>query len=119
MIAKLDLLRAFSEYKVTSKTVAERIGLTPQTISSYVNGNPSVSNLYRIAEALDCDVRDLFFPVPENPSSVDGDAIPAHTTVPGGSLAVPNSTAPQSKAIITCPHCGETLVTSLSPFPKP
>ena len=62
MTSKLDLNRAFAEHGVTSKTVAERIGLTPQTVSAYVTGNPTVKSLYQIADALECDVRDLFYP---------------------------------------------------------
>lgn len=109
MTAKLDLTRAFSEHNVTSKTVAERIGLPLQIISSYVHGTPSVSNLYRIEEALDNDVRDLFYPITENDVSIN---------VPEGSLSGITYNIPQSKAIITYPHCGETLITALSPFPK-
>ncbi len=65
MTAKLDLARAFAEHNLSSRKVAELIRLTPQTVSSYVNGNPSVNTLYVLADAVGCDVRDFFFPCPD------------------------------------------------------
>jgi transcriptional regulator with XRE-family HTH domain len=107
MTSKLDLNRAFSEHGVTSKTVAERIGLTPQTISAYVNGNPTVKSLYQIADALECDVRDLFYPVEDATEE---------TTTPDASPSGTNG--PRASALITCPHCGTVLSASLSVFNK-
>ena len=49
--------------------------MKPQTIITYYNGNPNVGTLYKIAEALKCDIRDLFFddttPYHAGPSEFD------------------------------------------------
>ena len=101
MTSKLDLNRAFAEHGVTSKTVAERIGLTPQTVSAYVTGNPTVKSLYQIADAIECDVRDLFYPVEEEQEQLSTE-----------------KDGPRASALLTCPHCGTVLSASLSIFTK-
>ena len=40
--------------------VAEKMGITPQSMSKHINGNPTVAVLNRIATILDCDVVELF-----------------------------------------------------------
>lgn len=107
MNSKLDLNRAFAEHGVTSKAVAERIGLTPQTISAYVTGNPTVKSLYLIADALECDVRDLFYPAEDET-----------TIVPEASSSGTENAKPHTSALLTCPHCGTVLNASLSIISK-
>jgi DNA-binding Xre family transcriptional regulator len=60
---------ALAEYshkhgKVKKKDLAERIGITPQYLSSILSGNKKVSKeielLFKIAKELDCKVDDLY-----------------------------------------------------------
>lgn len=59
----LNIKRAIKEHGLTSKTVAERAGMTAVNLSYHINGNPSVEILQRIAAAIGCDVVELFDPV--------------------------------------------------------
>ena len=45
---------------MTIEEVASNMGITKGTLSAALNGNPTVSYLTRVADAIDCDIRDLF-----------------------------------------------------------
>lgn len=45
---------------MTIEEVASKMGITKGTLSAALNGNPTVSYLTRVANAIDCDIRDLF-----------------------------------------------------------
>ena len=45
---------------LTVTQVAKRMGVAVSTLSAMMNENPTVSSLERIAEALHCDVAELF-----------------------------------------------------------
>lgn len=45
---------------LTSKAVADRMGITSIGLSQHINGNPSVEVLERIAKAIGCEVGDFF-----------------------------------------------------------
>lgn len=44
------------------KWVAEQMGIAPTVLSRWVNnrGKPSIDNLFKLAEILDCKVDDLY-----------------------------------------------------------
>lgn len=50
---------------LTIGAVAKRMGISRVALSNHINGNPSISVLERIAEAIGCDVSD-FFDRPDN-----------------------------------------------------
>ena len=87
----LNIKRAIKEHGLEVKQVAAEMGITPTALSQQINGklykgrrvhsNPSVEVLTRIANAIGCDVVELFDPVQSND---------------------PNT--------ITCPHCGKKIV---------
>ena len=45
---------------MTIEEVASKMGITKGSLSAALNGNPTVSYLTRVANAIDCDIRDLF-----------------------------------------------------------
>lgn len=45
---------------LTATQVAKRMGVSVSTLSAMTNENPTLSSLERIAEALRCDVAELF-----------------------------------------------------------
>jgi transcriptional regulator with XRE-family HTH domain len=61
----LDIKRAIKQHGLTSAEVANRIGVNKITFSYTINGNPTIESLNRIAEAIGCDVSELF----EQPST--------------------------------------------------
>ena len=48
------------EKGMTIEEVASRMGITKGSLSAALSGNPTVIYLTRVADAIDCDIRDLF-----------------------------------------------------------
>ena len=56
----INIKSAIKKYGLTSIQVAERMGITPVGLSYHINGNPSIETINRIADAIGCDVSELF-----------------------------------------------------------
>lgn len=58
----LRLREILGEKKISGKLLADRLGLTPASVSNIVQGNsfPKPETLLKIAEVLEVDVKDLF-----------------------------------------------------------
>ena len=61
----LDIKRALSDHNITQVQLGEKLGLSPQSLTSVIKGNPTVAKLMQIAEGIGCDITDLFYPDPE------------------------------------------------------
>lgn len=70
MSEKLDIKSAIRTHGLTVQEVADRMGITRVTLSSHINGNPSVEVLGRIAEAIGCRITELFTSDGEMNSSI-------------------------------------------------
>ena len=83
MVYIKDVLK---KYGITQIALAERLGINRVSLNATLN-NPNIklSTLYKIADAIGCDVTEFFAPA---------------------------DTAEHST--ITCPHCGEKIVINLS-----
>ncbi len=75
----LDIKKAIKTRGLEVREVAQRMGITPTGLSQHINGNPSVDVLQRIANAVGCDISDLF-------------------TKPR-----------EEETVISCPHCGKPI----------
>ena len=75
----LNIKKAIKSKGLEVREVAKRMGITPTGLSQHINGNPSIEVLYRISEAVGCDVSELF----EQPK--------------------------KDNLSITCPHCGKDI----------
>lgn len=93
----LNIKAAIKRYGLTSKGLAEKMGINPVTLSYHVNGNPSVQVLYKIAEGIGCHVTELFDP----PTAEEQANAAAHQEHQGSVTAV-------------CPHCGKPLVAEIT-----
>jgi transcriptional regulator with XRE-family HTH domain len=77
----LNIKTAIAMRGLTATQVAKRMGISTSTLSAMINENPTLSSLERIAEALRCDVAELFDrpvawkPTP-NPSQREGKPTP-------------------------------------------
>lgn len=88
----LNIKKAIKEHGLEVRQVASKMGITPTALSQQINGkiykgrrvnsNPSVDVLTRIANAIGCDVVELF----DQPEREE----------------TPNT--------IICPHCGKKIV---------
>lgn len=61
---KLDIKRALREHNMTQVELCKKTGLLTQNMSPIINGNPTISKLFQIAEGIGCDITDLFYPDP-------------------------------------------------------
>ncbi len=75
----LNIKKAIKERGLEVREVAKRMDITPTGLSQHINGNPSVEVLERIANAIGCDISELF----DQPQS--------------------NGTS------LICPHCGKSI----------
>ncbi len=62
----LNIKGAIKARHLEVKEVAAKMGISPVGLSQHINGNPSVEVLERIANAIGCDVSELF----DQPTSI-------------------------------------------------
>lgn len=75
----LNIKKTIKDYGLEVREVAKRMEISPTGLSQHINGNPSVEVLQRIADAIGCDVSELF----EHPK--------------------------KDFLFLTCPHCGKDI----------
>ncbi|MEH6304673.1 helix-turn-helix transcriptional regulator [Olivibacter sp. CPCC 100613] len=56
----LNVKKAIKKRGMTSLEVASKLGVTPESLSRSINGNPSLDTLQKIADAIGVSVVDLF-----------------------------------------------------------
>lgn len=59
-MSTLKAKEVIKEKGMTIKEVASKMGITKGALSAALNRNPTVSYLTRVANAIDCDIKDLF-----------------------------------------------------------
>lgn len=60
----LDIKRALADHNTTQVQLGEKLNVLPQSLTSVIKGNPTISKLMQIAEGIGCDITDLFYPDP-------------------------------------------------------
>lgn len=81
----LDIKRALADHNITQVQLGEKLGLSPQSLTSVIKGNPTVKKLEDIATAIGCDITDLFYPDPAE--EAEEKEIPAETESEGETLS--------------------------------
>ena len=119
---KLNIAAALKQRNITKRSLAQRLNVKEPAVTAFINGNPTINSLYAIAEAIDCEVIDLFFPTGEAPAlfSEEEDSTLAPTpegedTTPTPDLQPP--TSPTPTLAISCPHCHRPLFLSFCATP--
>lgn len=79
----LNIKKALQKRGLMAKDIAARMGISDVALSQHINGNPSVGVLERIAQAIGCDVVELFDPLDDHVS--------------------------KSNVATVCPHCGKEI----------
>ena len=114
---KLNIPAALQQRNLTRRALAKRMKVTEPSVTSYIQGNPTIDKIYAIAEALECSVLDLFFPE-ESPAAtldpladIDFSDTPTSTYTPL-QQPTPIVTVPVLVTMppITCPHCNGVIV---------
>lgn len=80
----LDIKRALADHNITQVQLGEKLGLSPQSLTSVIKGNPTVKKLEDIAVAIGCDITDLFYPDPAE--EAEKKEVPAETESEGETL---------------------------------
>ena len=121
---KLNIPAALQQRNLTRRALAKRMKVTEPSVTSYIQGNPTIDKIYAIAEALECSVLDLFFPEESAPATLDpatSDSLagidfsdtPTSTYTPL-QQPTPIVTVPVPVLVtmppITCPHCNGVIV---------
>lgn len=117
MKKKLDVKRAMKQRGLLAKDVAEMIGITPVAMSQRINGNPRLSTLQTIADALGCEMADLFFADGEEEQADAAEADAPHGGLFAQTEATDECAAPQqpmgvaqtAQSEVLCPHCGRRM----------
>lgn len=60
----LDIKRALADHNMTQVQLGEKLNVLPQSLTSVIKGNPTISKLMQIAEGIGCDITDLLYPGP-------------------------------------------------------
>lgn len=114
---RFDMRALMAKYDVSISDLANGTGLSYGSVQSLIRLNrPSMTNLYKIAQALSCDVTELFLSEDEieNPTSINNveeEKLSIATDV-DVSVLEPSST-PETKTIhdaITCPYCSKRFL---------
>lgn len=79
----MRIREVLKEQGITTKELAERMGISQSALNQSISGNPSVKVLNNIADALDIPVWQLF--------------------------ANPLEVLSKDTTSITCPHCGKEI----------
>ena len=142
---KLNIAAALKQRNITKRSLAQRLNVKEPAVTAFINGNPTINTLYAIAEALDCEVIDLFFPTEEAPALFSEEEDPtlaptlegeAPISTPTPDLQPPTSPTPTSSSpsneppfsaisspshtptlAISCPHCHRPLFLSFCATP--
>lgn len=80
---KLDIKRALREHNMTQVELCKRTGLLTQNMSPIINGNPTISKLFQVAEGIGCDITDLFYPDPAEEAAEKHEGEPLNATLRG------------------------------------
>ncbi len=116
---RFDLRAILSKYKIRAVDLAEKMQLSKQTVNSMIKLNrPTLTNMYRVAMALGCDITDIFLSSEEiaNPSIIETTASMDRQTdftlddeVPHGEERI-DVEEEKSHNPLTCPYCGKRFL---------
>lgn len=85
---------------LTQKELAGKLGITEAAVSAIINGGDcKTSTLIRVANALDVNLREFFFDIPEM----------VQAGIKECARLQENDTISQQVTRIICPHCGEEI----------
>lgn len=58
--------KVLRDHNITQKEVAEKMGVTPVSIMSIMKGNPKLSSVQKMADAIGADFLEFFVPMPKD-----------------------------------------------------
>lgn len=113
MNMKFDILKYLDDHRITLAEAARAAGMAPQNIRKCLEGNPKVGNILAIANGLNIDVRDFFYPdTTEADTAADAqqDGLFAQQEEQeqekDDAKAEGGVQAQDAREMMYCPHCG-------------
>ncbi len=107
--SEIDLRKLMRKLGMGSNAFAEACGVSSQSMAQFLRPGKSLTTatIYRIANALDIDPREMFFPTEEN-NEQDASVSAENSAVSNQDEATKTETSePQTiHATTFCPHCG-------------
>lgn len=120
--SEIDLRKLISKMGLKANAFAELCGISKQSLAQFMRPGKSLTTntIYRIANALDIDPRDMFFPVNDEPNSKTNDESPVNAvknlieeTKPESQPQTDNMQSNAAPVIQAqpafCPHCGKQV----------
>ena len=118
----MDILSVLQKHGHTTHSLAKEIGVKQSTLMGMIKGNPTISTLRKLSDALKCPVAEFFFDeLKSDPKWVerflDEPGAAGYIVTPQGgqqeqsaaSLQQEQSSAALQQAIV-CPHCSRPIV---------
>ena len=110
----LDIKRAIVERNYTVKTFAEKLGMSVVNLrENIIKGNPTIKKLEQVANALNCDVTDLFYSSEDSLTTLD---------LSSQDSSSPTIKQPDTNSVIEtitfCPHCGNRVRVGVMLLPE-
>ena len=113
MKMKFDVLPYLKEHKISLVAAGRAAGIMQQNVRKTIEGNPKASTILAIANGLNVDVRDFFYPdTTEADTATDApqDGLFAQqeeqTQEKEGAKAEGSARAQDAREMMYCPHCG-------------
>ena len=111
MNMKFDILKYLDDHRITLAEAARAAGMAPQNIRKCLEGNPKVGNILAIANGLNIDIRDFFYPDTTEADTAadapqDGLFAQQGEQEKEDAKAEGDSQAQDAREMMYCPHCG-------------
>ena len=113
---KLNIPAALQQRNLTRRALAKRMKVTEPSVTSYIQGNPTIDKIYAIAEALECSVLDLFFP--EESPAATSPATSAPST-PDPTTSAPATSSPATSDPLADIDFSDTPTSTYTPLQQP
>ena len=117
---KLNIPAALQQRNLTRRALAKRMKVTEPSVTSYIQGNPTIDKIYAIAEALECSVLDLFFPEESDPAASPAATLDPASSAPATSAPAtsdPATSAPATSDPLADIDFSDTLTQPTAPTP--
>lgn len=117
-VTELNISETIRRHGATMQQIADKLGITKAAVSQMIQGNPTLSTIYKIAWALNVDPRDFFYRTASDGAIIEEPKVSfeklkeyAERERMGPLFAQ----APQdARKVLVCPNCATTfLVTNI------
>jgi len=117
-VSELNISEAIHRRGITTQQIADKLGITRSAVTQMTRNNPNISTLYKIAWAIGCDPRELFFRMSDDGKIIEEPKVSyeklkeyAERERLGPLFA---QTPQNARQVLVCPNCATAfLVTNI------